>query len=315
MRKCLGVFLLLFTVNVVHGEAEFRGNKFVAVVVKGTVLYREAGSAVKPLRLLQPILPNSEVEIGEGGYLKVGEDGECVEITTKGTVKFDDIKSTFEQLRTVPRRNLKSIWDYLWGRVVSQAQATMGQDKERLVRGAVRTVEAATQIPLAPRNGKVLGDTILFAWYNGAYDGLQRVVIRDRDYDTVFQTDIAGSTLNVSASALRLQAGSSYTWSVARPGLTSQDVPFKLADRRSSDEVRREIQQGSTPDPGEATLASVVNALMFEKYQCYGNAYHEYVAALKGEQSEFTEGLFRSFLVEKLGLAPIEAETVLTSQK
>jgi len=316
MRNLFTFAVILLLVGMVQSAVAQDSCRFVAFVVRGDVQYVRHGQAVQQMKPLQFILPNSEIVIGENGYLKVGEKGGTfIELRNKGRVTYEELKSIFEQKPVAPRRTLRTLLEYIWQRLITGVSLISEKGKEALVPGAIREAgaEPIGTILLTPRNGAVVGDTITLLWYDGQYNGARTLVLRDKDFDTVFRTEVKGSSFTKSVRDLRLEPGEIYFWSVTQNEGGFRDVAFKLADRKLTQEVNWAIGEIERLTGSQGAAGYIAKALMYEKYLCFGNAYFEYASAARDDPNGIADALFASFLTDKLGLAPLEAVAVIAS--
>jgi|GEM_PF-7106738 len=316
MRNLFTFAVILLLAGMVQSAVAQDSCRFVAFVVRGDVQYVRHGQAIQQMKALQFILPNSEIVMGENGYLKVGErGGTFVELRNKGRVTYEELKSIFEQKPAVPRRTLRTLLEYMWQRLITGVSLVSEKRNEALVPGAIREAgaEAIGTILLTPRNGAVVGDTITLLWYDGQYNGARTLVVRDRDFDTVFRTEVKGSAFTKSVRELHLEPGQVYFWSVTQNEGGFRDVAFKVADRSLAEKVNWAIGEIERLTGSQGAAGCIAKALMYEKYLCFGNAYFEYASAARDDASGMADALFASFLTEKLGLAPLEAAAVIAS--
>ncbi|MGB9774216.1 MAG: hypothetical protein ACP5JH_02380 [Bacteroidota bacterium] len=316
MRNLFALAVIVLLVGMVQSAVAQDSCRFIAFVVRGDVQYLKQGQPVQQMKPLQFILPNSEIVLGENAYVKVGEKGGTfIELHNKARVSYEELKSIFEQKPAVPQRTLRTLLEYMWKRLITGISLVSEKGKEALVPGAVRGAgaEIIGTILLTPRNGAVIGDTITLLWYDGQYDGARTLVLRDKDFDTVFRTEVTGSSFTKSVRELHLEPGETYFWSVTRNEGGFRDVAFKLADRRLAQQVNWAIGEIERLTGSQGAVRRVAKALMYEKYLCFGNAYFEYASAARDDPNGIADALFASFLTDKLGLAPLEAAAVIAS--
>jgi hypothetical protein len=285
--------------------------------VRGQVLYRQEGQPPRPLEWGQRILPSYIVELDKNGYLKAADSTRIGEFFGPLIVTFPEIQARLESGPPEKKRSLmiliKSIFDHMrewWSRLE-------GGGEDTLMRAAVRARESNIdrEIPLAPRNGIVVGDSIRLTWFKEGGEMRQTLVLLDNDFDTVFQKEVQGRSVVLDAVALRLQPGATYFWSVSPPEIGRHDVPFKIADRRLAQKVRNEIRQIEGVGGLDAVGEHLAKAFVYEQNQCHGNAYYEYASGVASDTSTTIVGLFSMFLVDKLGLSQVEAAAVINGMK
>jgi hypothetical protein len=285
--------------------------------VRGQVLYRQEGQLPRPLEWGQRILPSYVVELDKNGYLKAADSTRTCEFFGPLIVTFPEIQARLESQPPEKKRSLliliKSIIEHVsiwWSRLE-------GGGEDTLIRAAVRARESKIdrEIPLAPRNGIVVGDSIKLSWFKEGGEMRQTLVLLDNDFDTVFQKEVQGRSVVLDALALRLQPGATYFWSVSPPDVGRHDVPFKIADRRLAQKVRNEIRQIEGVGDLDAVGEHLAKAFVYEQNQCHGNAYYEYASAVASDTSTTVVGLFSMFLVDRLGLSQVEAAAVINEIK
>jgi hypothetical protein len=288
-----------------------------ALQVRGSVFYREEGQPSRPLEWGQRILPNYVIELDKDGYLKAADSVRVTEFSGPRIVTFPEIQLLFESAPPEKTRNIKFLLKYIWGQVSRWWSRMAAGGEDTLVRAAVRARESRMdrQIPLAPRNGIVLGDSIALTWFNESAEVEQTLVLLDNDFDPVFRKEVQGRSVILDAAALHLQPGATYYWSVTPPEVGRHDVPFKIADRRLAQKVRNEIKQIEGVENLDLVAEQLSKAFVYEQNQCHGNAYYEYASAVGSDTSSTVVGLFTMFLVDKLGLSQIEAAAVTNEMK
>jgi len=310
------IVLMLFS-SVILAQDNELGMKVFTLQVKGRVLYRQEGQGPQPLKWGQPIMPNYVLELGPDGYLKVADSVRLGEFTGPRMLMFGDIESNLGKKLSEKTKDVGFLLKYFWGQISRLWSMLEAGGEDTLSRAAVRAnkTRIARQIPLAPRNGIVVGDSIRIIWYNENHDMQQRLVILDNDLDLVFQKEVIGRSTALSGADLRLRPGMTYFWSVNPPDVGRHDIPFKVADERLARKVNTEIRQIGGLGRFDSVEEHLMKAFVYEKNQCHGNAYYEYASAIEADTSSTVVGLFTLFLVDKIGLSDLEAATVINDMK
>lgn len=217
------------------------GELFKVLAVNGGVMLRRAAERT-PLKAGQSVAAGDEIEIAGGGFAGlVTPAGRPVELRSTGVFKAGELARKHSGTTGVAQKFAA----YVTAQMMQQSGGSTRQNYQTKMEstGAVeratndrvdivgKTVELAggektgqlpaepEQLPermqaLMPRTGKVMDLRLDFSWKPEPGVGRYSLLIRDRDFNIVFEEDITGKRLSVNLAPLALKPDECYFWSV-----------------------------------------------------------------------------------------------------
>lgn len=195
----------------------------------------------------------------EGDTVNTTQDAWAVVVLTggRGTVRVDEANAPFSV--TVPPMDKSRLHKGL--KILEASFHFLSTTPRELPVGTLGT-RAGMKPPaiLAPRNGLLLPDSVIFEW-RGSRSSLVTIRIVGPDGPVLERTKLAGTRFQYPRSAPPLLAGVRYRFQLLPAWSTPQEVWFELVDPTEAQAIRRDLQDleealAAAPPP-PSTLAAL----------------------------------------------------------
>jgi hypothetical protein len=268
---------------------------------KGKVEVKSAGQAnwqvPKPLLSLRA---GDQVRVaGEGRAVLVFTGGRGSQVVTQAnspfTVQAKAAEGTGDRAKVV----LGNVTNFL-----------LGQQRERTYQSlSVRSVRAQPPVILAPRETRVLPDTVTFDWTGS--DRLKYQVRLLGPGGTIVweQADLERRPLAYPSSAPALTPGARYTWELSTKEHGVLRASFEVAAAADATRVKDAMSVLTPASAGNyppATLALMRAGLLFQE-TLYADARRELVKAISASPEEATLRLLLGHVYDRTGLKQLAA--------
>lgn len=336
-------WLVLFVVTGIALTTQAQ-DKFRVLAVRGVATVN-SGTKIKVGTKLKL---TDKLSIGKGAYLSLAHNnGRTFELKKEGQYKVSDLDATASKKT---RSASSKYTSYIVGeltevqepvsvtenrrahmRTTGSVDRAVGDDVN-LAESALKVVGAPDELfglalvqkseigngsgstVIMPRNARLLPGNVLFSWYKSNGASSYMVVIRDRENAMVLSKQVSDTFLLESTSALKLQSGSLYYWTVS-----PADAPDKASDEYAlyvvgEDQVKAVAEivadvRGEFED-GDLAVMHLVLAAVYEDYGLTNSAHEEYQAAIGTSPDVWNYKTLYSEFLKRHGL-PYAAYTAL----
>ncbi|GAB4338142.1 MAG: hypothetical protein OHK0038_16790 [Flammeovirgaceae bacterium] len=237
------------------------------------------------------------IKVESNAYLGLAHtSGKTLEIKKSGTYKVEDlVKKISENKGGIANQYAAFVIDELTG-----GDGVQNRYAQRAKTGSV--TRAFNKLAfMMPEKSKVMDDKITIKWYFDHKDLNDdevksfRFVVTNMSKQTIFEQVVEGMSITLDLNDKRFAKEENlvyYCEAVGRKGIDSpEQILLKVTDNEAK-EINSRLSEVEKSD-----LSNIVKAQIFEEKEMYANAINAYEEAIKSNDSEQFQNLYKAFLM------------------
>lgn len=300
------VFALLFTLNAISADYEFKVN-----TVKGNVQVKQ-GSDWTACKKGSTLSKTAMIKVGQNGYVGlVHKSGDPVEVNKSGNYSVSKLASKAGKKKgEVTKKFTKFIMDELGESDDLLASDDFNENMATL--GAVeRAMFYKSDMNVRfPRSSYTIQNIVNFSWYEMENAKEYTFFIKSPDDEVIFEQKVIGTDLNVDLNTANIGTGECFYWGVKANGKTSEEYCLYRMNTDEKSDFNSEMQELMNEIDSQSSIGQLIMASFYSENQMVNEARTCYEKAIEiSPEVDNFKALYAKYLIQ-IGLSN-EAEDLV----